>query len=263
MATTCPCGATIEIDDINVAEGVALCRRCGRLNRLRAIAGQNEVGPPGGAGGSSRDQAEERRARALAQGEPPQGCAIQDYGDRVVLRASARSLSSALGLLFFCAFWNGVVGVFLLILAASIARHIGATLPAWFPTPMGQAGRNMPLGMTIFLGLFLVPFVAVGLAVAGGLLVAICGRIEVRLRGPVGEVFTGIGSIGRRRRFDADAVRAVRFVDSDTEVNNRKLRAIGIESDEKTIKFGSGLIERRRLWLGGVLKAMLLPVANR
>ncbi len=277
--TTCPCGARIDIDDINVREGVALCRRCGRLSRLADLAGGQSNGGSGGdddrPGLSKKDQAEERKAIALAQGDPPRGCAVRDYGDRVTLRASARSLGGAAGLAFFAIFWNGIVGVFLAILISSIMAHLGVTIPAWFPTPIGNSGSgsgsggggggnsNMPLGMTIFMALFLTPFVLIGLTVIGALLVTLAGRVEVRLRGPGGEVFTGVGPIGWKRRFDADAVEAVLLTDADIEEDGKKKRAIAIETNTKTLKFASLLPDQRRLWLGGALKTMLLPLPRR
>lgn len=267
MATTCPCGATIPIEDINIAEGVALCRRCGKVSRLGTLAGGEVVAQPGrSATGKSKDAAEERKAAVLARGDPPRGCGLHDWGDRVSLRVSARSASSALGLLFFCAFWNGIVSIFLVVLFSSILAHLGIALPAWFPSPMGSGpgqSANMPLGMTVFMGLFLTPFVAIGLAMFGAFVVAVAGRVEVRLRGPDGVVFTGVGPLGWKRKFNADAVEAIRFIDSDVEVNNRKQRAIAIETPTKTLKFGSGLPDQRRLWLGGVLKTMLEPLPGR
>lgn len=255
---TCPCGAQIDIDDVNVSEGVALCRRCGLLSRLADLAASGGERPSG----SSKDQAEARKAAALAQGEPPRGCAIRDFGDRVVLRASARSLAGAAGLAFFAIFWNGIVSIFLAIMIASFLHHAGVALPAWFPTPFGSGSgnQNMPLGMTIFMALFLTPFVLVGVTVIGALLVTIAGRVEVRLRGPDGVVFTGVGPFGWRRRFDADSVEAVLLTDADVEENGKKKRAIAIETSKKTIKFASLLPDQRRLWLGGVLKTMLMPL---
>ncbi len=256
---TCPCGAQIAIEDVNMAEGVALCRRCGRLSRLADLAAPaNER-----ASGSSKDQAEARKAAALAQGDPPRGCAIRDFGDRVVLRASARSLAGAGGLLFFAVFWNGIVSIFLVIMIASFLHHAGITLPSWFPTPFGSGSgtsQNMPLGMTVFMALFLTPFVLVGVTVIGALMITIVGRVEVRLRGPDGVVFTGVGPLGWKRRFDADAVEAVLLTDADIEENGKKKRAIAIETGKKTIKFASLLPDQRRLWLGGVLKTMLMPL---
>jgi hypothetical protein len=272
MPTTCPCGAVIDIDDINIKEGVALCRRCGKLSRLADLAGDGGVGGNDRPSPSNKDQAEERKAVALAQGDPPSGCAVRDYGDRVTLHASARSLPGAAGLAFFAIFWNGIVSVFLVVVFSSFMAHLGVTLPAWFPTPIstsggsggsGGSGSNMPLGMTIFMALFLTPFVLIGLTVVGALLTTLMGRVEVRLRGPEGAVFTGVGPFGWKRRFEADAVEAIRLTDADIEEDGRKKRAIAIETATKTLKFASLLPDQRRLWLGGALKTMLLPLPGR
>lgn len=260
MATTCPCGATIPIEDINVPEGVALCRRCGKLSRLADLAGVQKDPRDKG---SKKDQAEERKAIALAQGDPPRGCGIRDYGDRVTLRASARSLPGAAGLLFFAAFWNGITGIFVLVLIASILHHAGVTLPSWFPSPMSSGNQNMPLGMTIFMAIFLIPFEIIGATLIGALFVTIAGKVEVRLRGPDGIVFTGVGPFGWKRGFNADSVEAILLTDADIEENGKKKRAIAIETNKKTLKFGSLLPDPRRLWLGGVLKTMLLPIPRR
>lgn len=263
MPTQCPCGAAIPISDINVGQGVALCRVCGKLSRLADLAGVDDADLPRR---SATDQAEERKALLLAQGDPPRGCAIHDYGDRVVLRASARSLAGAVGLLFFTVFWNGIVSVFVALAAAGLWANIIGPPPSWFPAP-NMNGGPMSLGMTLFLCVFLLPFLFVGAMMAACTMVAIAGKVEVRLRGPDGIVFTGVGPIGWKRRFDADHVAAVHLTDADIEENGKKKRAIAIDvapdHGGKTIKFASLLPDQRRLWLGGVLKTMLLPLPRR
>lgn len=253
MSVTCPCGQGIPIADINVSEGVALCRSCGKLSRLMDLA----------------TPVEEAAAAEAAHAEPPTGCRIEDRGSEVTLVASARSVASAGGLLFFALFWNGIVSVFVVIVASSLWLNLIGPLPAWFPTPTssgnsggGSNGAIMPLGMALFMCLFLTPFIIIGLAVACACLVSIAGRVEVRLRGPEGLVYTGIGPIGWRRRFDASKVKAVRFVDSSYEKNGKPDRLIAIEGERTTVKFGSVLSEPRRLWMGGALKTVLMPSAG-
>lgn len=259
MATTCPCGATIPIEDINVPEGVALCRSCGKLSRLADLAGVEKAPRDKG---SKKDQAEERKALALAQGDPPSGCTIRDYGDRVTLRASARSLAGAAGLLFFTLFWNGIVSVFVAVAVSGLWANLIGKPPHWFPAP-NMNGGPMSLGMTIFLCIFLLPFLLIGSVMAACTLVTIAGKVEVRLRGPDGVVFTGVGPFGWKRRFNADSVEAILLTDADIEENGKKKRAIAIETNKKTLKFASLLPDRRRLWLGGVLKTMLLPLPRK
>lgn len=252
MSVACPCGQDIPVADINVAEGVALCRGCGKLSRLMDLA----------------TPLEETAAIEAANAPPPKGCRIDDFGGQVVLVASARSLTTAGPLLFFAAFWNSIVSVFVLIAIAGLWTNFVGPIPSWFPAPAannGSGGSNnsigsgMPLGMTLFLCVFLIPFVAIGLGVLGAALVAMAGRVEVRLRGPDGAVFTGIGPIGWRRRFDAASVKAVKFVESSVETNGKRQKLIGIETEHKTVKFGSVLTDQRRAWLAGALKTVLTP----
>ena len=260
MSVACPCGQDIPVADINVAEGVALCRGCGKLSRLMDLA----------------TPLEETAAIEAANAPPPKGCRIDDFGGQVVMVASARSLTTAGPLLFFAAFWNSIVSVFVLIAIAGLWTSFIGPIPSWFPSPFtsggtggsggsggagGSTGPNngMPLGMTLFLCVFLIPFVAVGVGVLSAALVAMAGRVEVRLRGPDGTVFTGIGPIGWRRRFDAASVKAVKFVESSVETNGKRQKLIGIETEHKTVKFGSVLTDQRRAWLAGALKTVLTP----
>lgn len=252
MSVACPCGQDIPIADINVAEGVALCRGCGKLSRLMDLA----------------TPLEDAAAIEAANAPPPKGCRIDDFGGQVVLVASARSLTTAGPLLFFAAFWNSIVSVFVLIAIAGLWTSFIGPIPSWFPAPAansGSGGSNnsigsgMPLGMTLFLCIFLIPFVAIGLGVLCAALVSLLGRVEVRLRGPDGVVFTGIGPIGWRRRFDAASVKAVKFVESSVETNGKRQKLIGIETEQKTVKFGSVLTDQRRAWLAGALKTVLTP----
>ncbi len=250
MSVTCPCGQDIPIADINVGEGVALCRGCGKLSRLMDLA----------------TPLEDAAAIEAANAPPPKGCRIDDFGGQAVLVASARSLTTAGPLLFFAAFWNSIVSVFVLIATAGLWTNLVGPIPAWFPAPSatnGPGGSNnsigigMPLGMALFLCVFLIPFVAIGLGVLCAALVAMAGRVVVRLRGPEGVVFTGIGPIGWRRRFDASRVKAVKFVESAAERNGQRRKLIGIETEQRTIKFGSVLTDQRRAWLAGALKKVL------
>src|SRR5256885_1368490 len=99
MATnTCPaCGQPITADDINIQEGVGLCRACGKLSRLGDIADQPAVD-------------------ANAPATPPAGCSFEEPMEGgAVVRASLRSPGGAVTALAVCLFWNGIVSVFVLI----------------------------------------------------------------------------------------------------------------------------------------------------
>src|SRR5437763_14609589 len=93
MATNvCPdCGQPIPPDDINVKEGVGLCRACGALSRLADIVNQPPVDPD-------------------SLSTPPPGCSYeQPPGGTLVVSAPHRVLGTVLGALALCLFWIGIV----------------------------------------------------------------------------------------------------------------------------------------------------------
>ncbi|MCX5659529.1 MAG: hypothetical protein NTW19_07370 [Planctomycetota bacterium] len=243
----CPaCGAAIAIDDINIQEGVGLCRACGRLSRLA-------------------DMVEACEWAGVSE-EPPAGCRLDDDGARIAVRASARTVGGMLGVLAICLFWNGIVSVFLLVAIGGLYTHLVGPLPAWFPAPSGQgspggagSGSNgfQTLGETLFLCVFLTPFVLVGLALIGGLVFAAAGEVRVQLDGAAGSVWTGVKFIGWTQRFDASAVTRVTIGNASWPKNDQVQKNIEIHADRR-VKFGSGLPEARRLWMTMVLRTLLL-----
>lgn len=80
----------------------------------------------------------------------------------VNIGATHRSIGSAIGLLLFALFWNGIVSVFVLFAIAGTLKQFNIGLPEWFPAP-NMNGEPMSLGMVLFLWIFLTPFIAIGL----------------------------------------------------------------------------------------------------
>jgi hypothetical protein len=245
MATNfCPaCGQPIAPDDINIKEGVALCRSCGALSRLSAIANQPAPNP-------------------VASATPPPGCACDEQpGGRLDIRAAHRGVGTTLGMLAVCLFWNGIVSVFVLVALAGVYRHFVGPLPAWFPAPRDASdanrGTGMPWGMTLFLCIFLVPFVAVGAALFLAFLTSLLGRVRVVVDGDEGRVRVGVGPLNWSRRFNAERVTRVATGGSGYLVNGKPRPLIQIEAD-RTIKFGSFLPDARRAWLLDVLRTQLI-----
>ncbi len=88
MAVNCTgCRAEIPTGDINMREGVALCRGCGRVQRLSALAVRPE-GP------------------GVDVHHPPAGAWYQDAGDRIVVGATTRS-PMAFYFVPFMIVWSG------------------------------------------------------------------------------------------------------------------------------------------------------------
>jgi hypothetical protein len=234
MVGRCPnCNQDIPDDDANESEGVALCRGCESLLPIDSLAEPGDLPVPVG----------------VLKDEPPPGCWMSDDGVEMRIGVVARSLSFGGFFVLFAAFWNTVTGVF-------VVQAIGG-----FHKALTHSGRGASLGPPIFLSLFLVPFVIVGGVTAVLALVGVFGNVEVTIRGAEGEVFTGVGTIGRRRRFDATRVTDVRIVDSGARNNERVVHAVCIEA-ERPLKLASMATASRRDWLAGALKTVLVPTAS-
>ncbi|MDX2132168.1 MAG: hypothetical protein SFY69_08955 [Planctomycetota bacterium] len=241
---TCPtCRVCIDVSDVNIAEGVGLCRGCGKVFRLSRLV----------------EASEGESLREAAVGEPPEGCWATDDGVEIVVGASTRSVGGAIGTLAVSLFWNGIVSVFVLLAISGTIKAAGFTPPGWFPAPM-MNGSGMGLGMTIFLWIFLTPFIVIGLAMLGAFVMSLGGRVEVRVRDAAGELFTGIGPVGWTRRFHAAGVTRVavehrRWKDSDGDARSKQ--EIVVEAD-RTLRFGSYLPDERRTFVAGKLADVLV-----
>jgi hypothetical protein len=231
-ANLCPlCGEELPIESINISEGVALCPSCGKLSRLA-------------------DVAERRRPMAELIAQPPKGCSIRDWGQNVIIRVNQRSVSAFAFLLFFSLFWNGITSVFVLLAVAGLYVNLIGPVPNWFPAPPNNPG--MGLGESLFLTVFITPFVLIGLFTMGAALMNLCGKAEVWLADREAAVHTGIGLLVWRRRFDPTAVRGVTIGNNTWQSNEKTSPVIVIEAD-RTIKFGSMLPDDRREWLQAIL----------
>jgi len=142
----CPrCGNIIPVEDMNVAKDVALCRSCNLASSLSALVSGFALEPD------------------VDLQQPPRGCWHRVTGLGALVGASHRSLGTALGLLAICLFWNGIVSVFVLLAVSSTLSLLHVPVPDWFPAPK-MNGDSMGTGMTIFLWIFLTPFITIGLS---------------------------------------------------------------------------------------------------
>ncbi|WCJ59415.1 hypothetical protein NXS98_17115 [Fontisphaera persica] len=239
------CRKTIPAEDVNVAQDVAFCRWCNVAYVLSELTHEAEASP------------------AVDVSRPPEGASVRNDGVWRVIRATHRSWGSAAGLLFFCLFWNGIVSVFVLLALASTLMHLGVTLPEWFPA-MDMKKNSMPLGMTIFLWIFLTPFILVGLGMFFAFLSSLMGHTEVRLRSSEGVIYSGIGPFKWPRRFVPAEVKKVRLAEefsTSAKGHTRSSKTIVLELENgRTIKFGSALNDARRAFMVAALRQEL---ANR
>ncbi len=243
----CPsCSSTIDVNDINIAEGVALCRGCNQLHRLSDIA-------------ESHDAPTDAELDQIADGKPPAGCAVKDNGVETRLTASTRA-PTAFFMWFFTLFWNSITGIFLSQAVLSILTHLGAIPNGWSP-PWGGTGSfgSIPLPMAIGLLIFLVPFILVGCLTFGMAATMTAGRVLVILKGDHARIRTGVGPLSWGSTFQASAVRSVNIRNAGSSTNGKPDRHIVIDGDEKTIKFGSMLSPARKRWLTAALRELLVP----
>jgi hypothetical protein len=241
VTPTCPrCKEVIPSEDVNVANDIAFCRKCNLSHRLSTLTL-----------GTAVDE-------NVDVNRPPAGTWYLREGNAVVIGSTHRSIGQAFALLLFCLFWNGIVSVFVCLALASTLHHLGLPLPEWVPILKGNV---MPVGMTLFLWLFLTPFIAIGGGLAATFLSCLAGRTELRVDDGQGILFTGIGALGFRKRFSTSDIRDVRIEDKrwrDSDGDSRRKTQIVLETTGKPINFGSMLTEERRRFLAGAVKRELV-----
>jgi hypothetical protein len=238
ITPTCPkCGGVIPGDDVNVANDVAFCRSCNVAQPLSALLRDAEI------------------EQGVDLNRPPPGVWRHSDGSGAVTGATHRSLGTAVGLLAISLFWNGIVSVFVLVAASATLHNLGISVPSWFPAPV-MNDSPMSAGMTIFLWLFLTPFIVIGTVMITAFLSALFGRTEMRISGSEAVVFVGIGPLGYRRRFDPHSVRRVSIERGEVRSSqgNAKEYIIVETKEGKRIKFGTSLPEERRKFLAAAVR---------
>lgn len=244
--TCSQCNRVIPSDDVNVANDIAYCRACNLAHKLSTLA----------------ESAELDAGVDLAR--PPAGAWSRNDRSGPVIGATHRSVGSAIGLLAVSLFWNGIVSVFVLLAMAGTLRNLHVSVPSWFPAPV-MNDSAMSVGMTIFLWIFLTPFILIGLAMIGAFLSCLAGRTEVRIGHAEGVVSSGVGPLRYHRRFDPKSVKQVRIEARpwrDSDGDSRNKTHIVIESLEgKQIKFGTMLSEARRKFVAAAVRKALFRQA--
>lgn len=254
----CPrCRYAIPLADINIEQGAALCRNCGAVTPLIELANAASAGS-----GSATPASPtpifimgEHHSDPPAVDPPPSGCTLETGPmGQIILAASARSLPMALFMGFFSLIWNGVVSVFLVVTSASLLHHSGLA-----PASMQGSLPELPLAMAIAMIVFLIPFVLIGIFVLGLCFMALGGRVQVTIDKDAGEIFTGVGPLGWRQRFNAIAVTSVRLYHAAPARNGQNSHAVEINGARR-IRFGSMLSAQRAAWLCAATRTILVPL---
>lgn len=236
----CPdCDEVLGIENVNIKEGVGLCQKCQKLWRLSEVVFHD------------------RPLREMIE-QPPEGCSVESTMTGSMIRVSLRSWGSFIGTLFICLFWNAIVSVFVCIAFSGLYANLIGDVPNWFPAPV-MNDEKMSLGMTLFLCLFLTPFVTIGSIMFGAMILSAAGRLEILIDGANSYVSTGVGSFCWKRRFNAEQVTAIQYkvptVRNDTDTNTRQ--NLEIVAD-RSVTFGSHLPDNRKEWLEAILRHLLI-----
>ena len=213
MKPACPaCGATFPIADINIAENIALCRKCGKVSKVSELVDQ------------SYDPDLLR--------QPPKGAWMTPSMNGVAIGASTRS-PIAFFLVPFMLVWSG------------------GALGGIYGTQIMKGEFNLVLS------LFGLPFLAGSVLFWAITLMALAGKVEVTLRGKLGTVFVGVGSLGWKRPFRLEEVQSISEELTETRSHKRgrsTSRAILLDGP-KPLRFGSGLSAERRQFIIQALRA--------
>ena len=202
---------------MNVETDVAICPQCDEAFDLSELVSKE-----------SEDDSGPGAAAPLA--EAPPGAWFRTDGESWQVGATTRN-ASAFFLVPFMLVWSGF----------SLGGIYGTQI---------AAGKFNP-GMSLF-GL---PFVA-GTCLFGSIAVmAICGQVTVTVKDDEGEVFTGVGPIGRRRRFRWSGVQ--RIVEDNCSTRNAGSTGKVLQFEGETrLSFASMVSEPRRYFMLQVLKRL-------
>ena len=231
------CQNTIPAEDVNVASDVAFCRPCNHATKLSdfVTSGTSSVPP---------------LMELFDPTNPPHGAWARGGPDNMELCASHRS-ESAYAMLGFCVVLNSGVSVFLVLVISSTLNLLGVQMPNWF---YDIDGSEMGVGGTLFMWLFLTPFILVGLGMFVWVLNCFFGRTTLRIGHSDGELFTRIGPFGWTQRFNALEVSDVRYEDGDAQ---RSPQGVLVFKDGKEMKFCSNCPPERLQFLVAGAKTTL------
>ena len=207
----CPdCGAEIPVEDINVKADVMLCKACGTASSFSEAVSSSEE--------SDVD------AKCLSQKPPKQlkveRCMNPDDGSEVLSMTYKRISPSVIFLVVFTLLWGG--GSMSVIFGTQIAK------------------REFDPGVS----LFGIPFLFGTVVLVGIILFNLFGKRCLTLVRGKGTWFSGVGCIGRTKRFSLTRETKIEKGCTSYQVNGRSLPQIEMSTPgEKKIMIAAGLKE--------------------
>ena len=161
--------------------------------------------------------------------DPPKGAWVRQEMNKLVVGATTRS-AAAFFLVPFMLVWSGF----------SLGGIYGTQI---------MSGEFDP-----FISLFGIPFLAGSIFFWGITILTIWGKVELTFSRYGGEIFTGVGKIGRRQKFDWDDISTVQEVTQARNRSGRKGRAGAMQKSivmegKRRLSFGMWLQESRQYYL--------------
>lgn len=161
---------------------------------------------------------------------PPPGTWFEETFDGFIVGATTRS-PTAFFIVPFMLFWSGF----------ALSGIYGTQI---------VARRFNP-----FMAIFGIPFLLGSIFLGWAALLTVCGRVVVTVAGDLGQVFTGIGPLGIRRRFSWAGVHTIEETFGTVSNRGRTSRVIRLASD-RLVSFGSMLNDERRYYLVQTLRQL-------
>lgn len=247
----CPsCQIKVPRDAINIQKDIAQCQSCGNIFSISAhvspqkddftknydydIARQLMYKEADSYNKSVQKTFDEKSDTNFDINNPPEGAYINHLPNGVQIGASTRSWF-AFFIVPFALVWSG--------------GSIG-----------GIYGSQILTGeFDILISLFGIPFLLGSIFIWSVALMAIAGKVEVTLDSQGGHIFTGVGKIGKNKRFLWSEINSVRE-DISTSHSRKGGRStthyISLEG-QRQIRFGSGLSTGKRYYMIKTLEQLI------
>jgi len=169
---------------------------------------------------------------------PPPGAWYREEINQTVVGASTRSVIAFFLVPFMCV-WSGF------------------SLGGIYGTQIVKGEFNLVMS------LFGIPFLLGSLLFWSFALMAIWGKVEVRLRSSRGTVFTGVGSLGWKRHFNLADIDSVEEGLTNMNYPGKIGHGAIVLSGKTSLTFGSNLKEARRHFVLHALRAYLAVAKKR
>jgi len=183
---------------------------------------------------------------------PPRGITMERTGDGTTVIRTRTHSPGAFPFIFFTLFWNGMTALFVAVAIDMTAEKLGMDARIF------SEGVNHNFGWPLWLfWLFLTPFIAFGIYAFCSTVFSFLGRCEIRIGADEASVFTGIGPLGRTRRFSPQSVKFAGMKKTSESRDGDPVRSLLIEMKNGRQIIIPDLIKTRETWLAFALKKIL------